>query len=173
MENLPETSRQTPVHRVGGVIEDSALAVNEFRAPLARAKMHLMEKYPATWDESCYRFLEYAAEVMDFTQLTRQGIGVITGIPRAVEALMSKNGDPRRAAEEQKLANAKRKAKLAGSEIKNDFPLLHGHALMGLWGALEAMVEDLSISCRVINGFDPYTEELKSFEGALSIPGGE
>jgi hypothetical protein len=44
------------------------------------------------------------------------------------------------------LNRAKTQAKLAESEIERDHPLLHSHAVMGMWGALEAMVEDLTIS---------------------------
>lgn len=37
-------------------------------------------------------------------------------------------------------------ARTAEEEIASGFPLLHGHTLVGLWGALEACMEDLCVS---------------------------
>lgn len=37
-------------------------------------------------------------------------------------------------------------ARDASEEIENGFPLLHGHTLVGLWGALEACIEDVAVS---------------------------
>ncbi|MEU2539981.1 hypothetical protein [Streptomyces iakyrus] len=47
---------------------------------------------------------------------------------------------------EQK-AEAEKRARFAKSEKERGFPLLHGQALMGMWGALEAFVEDFCVAC--------------------------
>jgi len=40
---------------------------------------------------------------------------------------------------------ARQRANFAQSEIDNDFPVLHGQAIVASWGLLEAMVEDLVV----------------------------
>lgn len=94
----------------------------------------------------CVRFIEYMIQVGDLIQLTQKGIHFLRGYPIAIEALMPGGGDSEKEKEERRLGEAKRLARLAQSEIESDFPLLQGHAIMGAWGALEAMVEDLAIS---------------------------
>ncbi|MEU6001562.1 hypothetical protein ABZ837_27515 [Streptomyces sp. NPDC047197] len=47
---------------------------------------------------------------------------------------------------EQK-SEAEKRARFAKSEKERGFPLLHGQALMGMWGALEAFIEDFCVAC--------------------------
>ncbi|MEU8454569.1 hypothetical protein [Streptomyces griseoaurantiacus] len=47
---------------------------------------------------------------------------------------------------EQK-AEAEKRARFAINEKERGFPLLHGQALMGMWGALEAFIEDFCVAC--------------------------
>jgi len=44
------------------------------------------------------------------------------------------------------LKEAEELASLAKTEIESDFRLLHGHSLVGVWGALEAMASDLVLA---------------------------
>lgn len=37
-------------------------------------------------------------------------------------------------------------ARIAADQIESNFPLFHGHTLVGLWGALEACIEDMCVS---------------------------
>lgn len=46
----------------------------------------------------------------------------------------------------QQVERAREEAELAQREMDTGFPLLHGHALLGLWGAFEAMVEDFIVA---------------------------
>lgn len=87
-------------------------------------------------------------QVIDLVDLTRRGANVLTMGPRIFEVLIETASDKEHAAVEyeKRQAGARYTAKVADSEMKNDFSLLHSHALMGAWGALEGMIEDLSIS---------------------------
>jgi hypothetical protein len=69
-------------------------------------------------------------------------------MPRAVDILMDVTKMPGdwKATHEEEVKEMKWTAELAESEIENNFSLLHSHTLMGSWGALEGMVEDLTIS---------------------------
>jgi len=44
------------------------------------------------------------------------------------------------------LIEARNTAALAKEEADGDFPLMHAHALMGLWSALEALIEDVTVA---------------------------
>jgi len=100
------------------------------------------------WTAPCARFMSYMFQLDDLIELTRRGTGMVTFTPRMVDALMTSGQvtEGEKATYEEKLGEAERSAKLAKSEIENEFPLLHSHALMGAWGALEGMIEDLAIS---------------------------
>jgi hypothetical protein len=88
-------------------------------------------------------FLRYAADAVSLISLAERGAHAILsyrGINRRIKEL-----DTEWTAEDAaRLENAEHVASVAESEIERGFPLLHNHALMGLWGALEAMVDDVS-----------------------------
>jgi hypothetical protein len=68
----------------------------------------------------------------------------VSRYPDFLNIIKSRDSDPD--SRDESLAYAENMAHLAKSEMANDFPLLRSHAVMGLWGALEAMVEDTAIS---------------------------
>lgn len=107
-----------------------------------------MPKYEnPQWATPCASFIEYMLQVVELIDLTRRGTTVLTMGPRMVDVLIETSGPGDDIAKyEERLNDAKYTANLAESEIKNDFPLLHSHALMGAWGALEGMIEDLAVS---------------------------
>jgi hypothetical protein len=100
------------------------------------------------WAAPCIRFMDYMFQVLGLIDLTRRGAGVLTTIPHALDVLMTtgKPSEEEMMSYEERKKSAKKTAELARSEIGNDFPLLHSHSLMGAWGALEGMVEDLAVS---------------------------
>src|SRR5882724_12080636 len=92
-----------------------------------------------------WRFLDYSKDSMRLLHMSMQGISIFTTIPKAVRVLKDID-DPGYTPEErekrteefhQDLANAEAKAEFAGKELKEGFPLLHAHTLVGLWSALE------------------------------------
>lgn len=77
--------------------------------------------------------------------LSMRGISVLSGRPRVFEALI-----PGAEVEEQEklstdLREARREAELAENELRMGFPLLHAHALVAMWSALEAAIEDMLV----------------------------
>ena len=100
------------------------------------------------WAAPCNRFMRYMFQVIDLLDLTRIGTNILTMMPRAASVLLAGTELPeeQKATYERQQKEAEKMARLAESEIANDFPLLHSHALMGAWGALEGMIEDLTIS---------------------------
>lgn len=69
------------------------------------------------------------------------GFGTIN--QRAKEAWVEAYGNGHPTESEDRLARALEIADLAQQEIDRGFPLLHNHALVGLWGALEAAIDDV------------------------------
>jgi hypothetical protein len=92
------------------------------------------------------RFGLYLVQVDNLVTLTNRGVRHVVGYPGLLEMFKTDKGDPAWDADERRLVGAKKMARLAQEEIAKDFPLLHSHAVIGMWGALEAMVEDLAVS---------------------------
>lgn len=87
-------------------------------------------------------------QVWGLHDLTQRSIRVSTHMPSMIDALTSTGNFPEDERAEIK-ANSRRNERaerLAKTEIENDFPFLNSHSLMGIWGALEGMVEDLAVS---------------------------
>ena len=99
-----------------------------------------------TWAEPCFRFMDYLFQVDDLITLTDEGITYLTKVPRILELAHTALHPEKNEKDNETENRAKKRAELAKSEIAKDFPLLHSHAIMGIWGALEAMIEDLAIS---------------------------
>lgn len=94
-------------------------------------------------------FIRYAASTLDLLNLTERGANAIVGyrgINRRIQELVGDQEDQWTIKDAARLDDAERIAALAESEIERGFPLLHNHALMGLWGAFEAMVDDVSVN---------------------------
>jgi len=93
-------------------------------------------------------FLRYVEESGELVELSSRGTALLAKQPALIEALLNLNEyragepDPDR---EQVLENAQRLANLAQREIERDFPLLHAHAIVGIWGALEAWIDEMCI----------------------------
>jgi hypothetical protein len=70
---------------------------------------------------------------------------MLTGMPAIFEALIP-DAEPE---EQNKLSSdlveAKKEAELAEKECKTGFPLLHAHALVAMWAALEVAIEDMLV----------------------------
>jgi hypothetical protein len=98
------------------------------------------------------RFLTYLETEERLLGLAIKGIRMITTQAQALEVLyeplLTGSGfttvtDVTPEEAESHIAQAKRSADLARSEVETEFPLLHAHSLLGIWGALEAVVEDV------------------------------
>jgi hypothetical protein len=88
------------------------------------------------------RFLDSWRSNFRLLHLSIRGIGVLTTMPGLFESLIP-SSDPEEAARlSADIDEAKKEAELAENEEKAGFPLLHAHALVGIWAALEAAIED-------------------------------
>jgi hypothetical protein len=77
--------------------------------------------------------------------LSMRGIRVLTGMPGIFEVLIPDSAPEEQAKLTSNLSEAKKEAELAENECKTGFPLLHAHALVGMWAALEAAIEDMLV----------------------------
>ncbi|MFF0157613.1 hypothetical protein ACFYRY_08755 [Streptomyces sp. NPDC005263] len=92
----------------------------------------------AKWKEPFGRLSAYIEEMGNLASMTHKGAHMVSTHPEIMEILEGFDDDV--------YNEAKTHAEFAKKEMENGFPLLHAHSLMGLWGALEAAVEDLVIS---------------------------
>lgn len=98
--------------------------------------------------ETAKPFLRYLDEAFELMELSTRGTHLLASQPALTEVLIkyhegvSGEPDPTR---EEKLEESARLSALAAREIENGFPLLHAHALVGVWGALEAWIDDACV----------------------------
>ncbi len=105
-------------------------------------------------------FLRYAAGTLDLVSLSQDGARVILRIREQLNEL-----DPDSAAKDRAIhANAA----LAESELNRDFPLLNAQALMGLWGALEACVDDVCVDWLMESGGSGARESMQRIRVPLA-----
>lgn len=90
-------------------------------------------------------FRTYLADTARLVTLTYEGVQRIQGIPALYEVLANTGFKGVDADEQAAAAQAAQDtAELASAEIASNFALLHAHALMGAWGALESLVENVA-----------------------------
>jgi hypothetical protein len=77
--------------------------------------------------------------------LSMRGISILTSMPGIFSTLIENSGLEEKAQLASDLAEAKKEAQLAEEECKTGFPLLHAHALVAMWAALEAAIEDMLV----------------------------
>ncbi|MFD5306252.1 hypothetical protein [Streptomyces rochei] len=107
------------------------------------------------WRKPFRQFLSHMEDSERLTRLTYKGIrGVVTLIEIGGILRDGAKVDSERHSTNEELQ------RLSNAEISSDFPLLHAHAIMGEWGALECLVEDL-VEAWV--KFKPETLELPVF----------
>jgi hypothetical protein len=92
------------------------------------------------WHASFLRFAEYVDETEVLVHLHMTGVSRIVDWPNfLVKAFRLPETD-------ESLIQARQEAKQAMPEYEKGFPLVHAHALLGIWSALEAMVEDAVVA---------------------------
>jgi hypothetical protein len=142
------TTETTPEYRARRLPRSGSTAriIIYARRPSVNAKIwHVTGDPGSAWTRPTRQFIDYVVQVANLLSLTERGIRHVIRFPDVIDAL-AMDDTFNEAEYEPKIDDAKAMAKLAESEIKNDFPLLRSHTLMGLWGALEAMVEDLAVA---------------------------
>jgi hypothetical protein len=87
-------------------------------------------------------FKQYIADTMRLVSLTYEGVHRIHKLPDLFIILNSVNTTPGEEDSSTRAQDLEENAQLAAEEIGSDFALLHAHSLIGVWGALEAMVDN-------------------------------
>jgi hypothetical protein len=88
-------------------------------------------------------WIDYTVRAESLIQLTYEGFGRIQAIPELLRILAE---DPSAEDEAERIEAAEEAARVSRAESEEEFPFLHAHSLLGLWGALECMVEDLFVA---------------------------
>lgn len=92
------------------------------------------------------RIIDYADESRRLLHMSMQGIYMLRAIPKSVEALeFDSRGPDKYEGPHTSMEEAQEIARLALAEKERGYPILHAHALVGLWAAFEAAVEDLLV----------------------------
>lgn len=79
--------------------------------------------------------------LMQITDISARGIGVLRGIPKIVKVLADVEGKLDHPDSVKRLERAQKEAELASAEVEKDFPVLHGFAVVALWSWMEHFVK--------------------------------
>jgi hypothetical protein len=94
------------------------------------------------------RFFDYVENERRLVHLAANGIHQVVNQARIREVIYGVadllDTSKRRAAAQ--LADALVMAEAARQEVEADFPLLHAHSLVGVWGALETLIDDVAVA---------------------------
>ncbi|MFD8667787.1 hypothetical protein ACFV1U_20630 [Streptomyces microflavus] len=91
------------------------------------------------WRKPFRLFLSHMEDSERLTSLTYRGINGVVALLDIGEILKEgQDGE-----DSERSARSLQLKDLSNSEITSDFPLLHAHSIMGEWGAMECLIEDL------------------------------
>ena len=102
-------------------------------------------------------FRRYCLDTLRLLDLTENGARSIIAFPRFLDEINEViNDDPTGATSadperEARMSERRKSAEMAQAEIERGFPLLHSHALMGIWGALKSAVDDACLAHALAN----------------------
>lgn len=87
--------------------------------------------------------MAYAEDAENLVRLTHEGLRFPTMLAGINEIFLEMAPDDEEM--QERIANLRKKEKLAEAEASAEFPTLHAHTILGLWGALECFITDLAI----------------------------
>lgn len=90
-----------------------------------------------------HNWLAFAEETESIVHLTHEGLNRVKREPEFLEIMNRYAEEGHHVYGPEELEDARKKALWAECEANAGFPLVHAHALLGLWGGLERLVEDL------------------------------
>lgn len=95
--------------------------------------------------KTCDMCVDYVEANITLVNLAKSGIGMTLGRADFLKALDGYHEvyNPEKRVQQKELEAAHVQAALAQSEIDSDFRLLHAHSLVGIWGAVDAWVDDV------------------------------
>jgi len=122
-------------------------------------------------------FLKDSQRLMQVVALSSKGISIIRSMPKVEEALAKVKGISDSEDSKERALRANEEAKLAERECDDDFPLLHGWAIIGLWALLEDLIKGFIAEWLKGNKEARNVDEIKRLKIRLgeyeSIPKGE
>lgn len=92
------------------------------------------------------RALDFTRELDRLLHMSMQGISMLRGVPQAMEVLAEVDQEGPEARNPSALQDARLQAEFAQAEIHRGFPLLHAHAVISLYGAIEVLIEDVVVA---------------------------
>jgi len=100
--------------------------------------------------ETFDRFIEYISEIDQVLNLSIEGINRFQNMPQITKAYMEvKCSEENRQLSEHEQTTLKKLNEVSEQAKhleESGFPLLYAHSIVALWGALETLIEDLSVS---------------------------
>lgn len=87
-------------------------------------------------------FIRYAADALSLIDIAQDSTRVLIRIRDGLRSLEDKPSSERDALIDRSIEERAAEAEMLH---QNDFPLLNGHTLMGLWGALESCIDDVAV----------------------------
>ena len=95
------------------------------------------------------QFRQYVQDVGRLHYLTIRGAHALSHLHNTMQVLYKGSLPPSFPTEpdeaEAALENSRQITELALGEIASGFPIMHSHALVGLWGALEVCIDDIAV----------------------------
>ena len=88
------------------------------------------------------RFAQYLRQTIDLVEIARASINDYEGIAAMAEQIRS--GGKVSESPDGWDQDPPSGVAVARQEIEQDFPLLHAHSIVGMWGAFEAWIEDMA-----------------------------
>lgn len=113
------------------------------------AEQGQIERLMTTWFNAPYEsYRRFVRQVNELLWLSTQGIRQTEVVLKSMEMLATSDDSDfnREVLEDDWLETQRQLVTLSREEQKNDYPLLHAHALVSFWGALEAGMHDLVVA---------------------------
>jgi len=104
---------------------------------------------PSWASRPLHRATDALDEINRVLHLSIRGIAQMAKSAALVEALENlerDNGEALSKEAESRIERAQREAQFAQKEVDRGFPVLHAHAVVAIWGVLEAIIEDLVLA---------------------------
>jgi hypothetical protein len=96
------------------------------------------------WYAAFKRFAVYSDETVALVHLHMTSVRRLIGVPQFLKEAFYEPEDS------DWFVSASKQAALAEDEASKGFPLLHAHSLLGIWSALEALVEDAAVAWLIV-----------------------
>ena len=109
--------------------------------PTARKGAVAVKKLPGWITDHFEQSIHSIENLMRIVSISERGIKVLRAMPSVVRAIAKAKDTEDTSDTAKRVESAEQEAALAQREVDNDFPVLHGFAVVGLWSWLENFVK--------------------------------